>query len=284
MGRLAVVLGTAVLAVATARLHTQLRTQRSAFPADADVLYLPAPAHLERMSLGYREAVADLVWCRAVVFVGDEAGGKNTAWIAKYLDAILHLAPRFRRPYDWAGVTFVYTGDQVITREMVDRAIAVYRRGLARFPEDHELLFALGMLLYRDVQSVAGYSELERKQAKAEGAEQLRRAAAFGAPPLVRQLAATLVDQFASDQLAIRFLETQLAHTSDPRYRRLLRNKLARLAGARLSAGVERLRGQFLAEREAEFPYVAETLYAVIRSAPMGSGPTTPLGPPTVGP
>lgn len=268
-------LAVALLGLGTAAVHDDLRAQRAAFPADADVLYLPAPSHLERMSFGYREALADLVWCRAVVFAGDTVGGQNFEWISKYLEAILRLAPRFRRPYDWAGVTFVYTGQEQITRDMIDRAIAMYRRGLERFPEDHELLFALGMLLYRDVQSVPGYDADERHAAKAEGAEQLRKAAAFGAPPLVRQLAATIVDEFASDQLAIGFLETQLAHASDPKYRRLLRKKLADLAGKDVAQELETARAQFLAHRDAELPYVSERLYALLAST--DTAPAAPV-------
>jgi hypothetical protein len=87
--------------------HRQLRDERASFPRDQDVLYLPPARHLGPMSLGYREALADLIWIRAVIFAGDRVGGTNHQWIMEYLEAIYSLAPGFRRPYAWGGVVFI---------------------------------------------------------------------------------------------------------------------------------------------------------------------------------
>ena len=244
--------------------HRQLSSARASFPLDQDVLYLPPAQHLGLMSLGYREALADLIWIRAVIFAGDRAGASNHEWIMEYLEAIYSLAPGFRRPYAWGGVAFIYTGDN-IDRAMVDRALALYDRALTYFPEDHELLFAAGMLLTRDVQSLPGYTQAEREAAMAKGAAHIRKAAAFGAPPLVRELAATLVSEGGADQLAIQFLETQLLQTEDENHRRLLRQKLEATIGEAGLASLEHMREQFEAERKAERPYVPPDLYILIR-------------------
>ena len=37
-----------------------------------DLYYLPPPAWLAVMSLGHREAFADVVWMKGLVYVGDE--------------------------------------------------------------------------------------------------------------------------------------------------------------------------------------------------------------------
>jgi hypothetical protein len=244
--------------------HRQLRDERARFPRDQDVLYLPPAQHLGPMSLGYREALADLIWIRAVIFAGDRVGATNYGWIMEYLEAIYSLAPGFRRPYAWGGVAFIYTGEN-IDRAMVDRALALYDRALVYFPEDHELLFAAGMLLTRDVQSVPGYSEAERAVAMDKGAAHIRKAAAFGAPPLVRELATTLVSEGAADQLAIQFLETQLLQTEDEGHRRLLRQKLEALLGESGLESLEHMREAFEAERQAERPYAPSDLYILIR-------------------
>ncbi len=252
--------------------HRQVHDRRAEFPRDEDVLYLPPAHHLETMSLGYREALADLIWIRAVIFAGDRAGGTNHTWIMEYLEAIYTLAPQFRRPYAWGGVAFIYSGE-AIDRAMVDRAITLYRRGLEHFPEDHELLFALGMLLTRDVQVLPGYSQDERAAAKAEGTELIRKAAAFGAPPLVRELAATLVSEGGADQLAIQFLETQLLQAEDEGHRRLLEQKLEALIGETKLESVERMREEFEAERKAAFPYLPPDLYVLVRERAEVDGP-----------
>lgn len=258
--------GTALaLALLTGRVHEGLRDRRADFPRDEDLLYLPPPGYLGPMSLGYREALADLIWLRAVIFTGDAAGGQNWSWIMKYIEAITRLAPDFRRPYAWGGVVFIYTG-QAIDRSMIERATELYRRGLERYPEDHEMLFALGMLLTRDVPSTPGYTEEEIEAARKEGAAAIRKAAAFGAPPLVRQYAATLVDDDAADELSIQFLETQLLAAEDDGYRRLLRSKLDALIGSQGTAALERTKNEFLGEKDRRLPYVPESLYAVIRA------------------
>lgn len=262
--RVALSLLTVLLLSGMVTTHRQLREDRGRFPRDQDVLYLPPAQHLGPMSLGYREALADLIWIRAVIFAGDRAGATNFAWIIEYLEAIYSLAPGFRRPYAWGGVAFIYTGE-TIDRAMVDRALALYDRSLVYFPEDHELLFAAGMLLTRDVQSLPGYSEAERAEAMQRGAAHIRKAAAFGAPPLVRELAATLVSEGTADQLAIQFLETQLLQTEDEGHRRLLRQKLEALLGESGLESLEEMRAEFEAERKTERPYVPPDLYILIR-------------------
>ncbi len=244
--------------------HRSVKQARDEFPRDQDVLYLPPAQHLGPMSLGYREALADLIWIRAVIFAGDRVGATNYSWIMEYLEAIYSLSPQFRRPYAWGGVAFIYSGEQV-DRAMVDRALALYRRGLAHFPEDHELLFAAGMLLTRDVQTVPGYSDEEKGAAMDEGAAMIRKAAAFGAPPLVRELAATLVSEGGADQLAIQFLEQQLLQTDDENHRRLLRQKLEAALGEAGTESIDRLRAEFEAERKAKAPYVPPDIWVLLR-------------------
>ena len=116
------------IALLTNYAHGELIERRATFPPDEDVLYLPPPGQLRVMSMGYREVIADLVWIRAVIFAGDRIGSQNFSWILRYVDAIVHLVPTFRRPYDWAGITAVYNG-QIVNREMIENAVAMYRRG-----------------------------------------------------------------------------------------------------------------------------------------------------------
>lgn len=264
MQKLALALLPVTLAASMVGSHHQLTERRAAFPRDQDVLYLPPAQHLGPMSLGFREALADLIWIRAVIFAGERIGATNYAWIMEYLEAIYTLAPEFRRPYAWGGVAFIYSGES-IDRSMIDRALKLYERALEHFPEDHELLFAAGMLLTRDVQSIPGYSDDERRAAMDEGAAMIRKAAAFGAPPLVRELAATLVSEGGADQLAIQFLETQLLQAEDEAHRRLLQQKLEAAIGEAGVESLERMREAFIEEHRRERAYLPPDLYILIR-------------------
>jgi len=254
-----------VTAAIAAASHERLLERRNEFPADADVLYVPPPRHLEIMSLGYREALADLIWIRALIFSGEHLGRESIAWVDRYIDGINVLAPRFRRPYVWGGVTAVYGGQKAVDRSMVERSIEIYRRGLREFPEDHEILYPLGMMLTHQVRSTPGFDEEVRSSMVEEGVDLIRKAAAFGADPLVRQYAATVITAHASETLAIQFLETQLLWAEDEKYRRMLRMKLAELVGQEATQSIDRIRTEFFEERARRAPYVPERLYSVIR-------------------
>jgi hypothetical protein len=246
-------------------VHDVLRDRRDEFPADADVLYVPPPEHLEPMSLGYREALADILWVRALVFTGQRIGTADVGAVTRYAEAVTGLSPRFHQAYIWGGVTPIYGGGGDITRDMVDRSIGTYRRGIEYFPESHKLLYAYGMLLTVQVSSTPGYTEEEEARFAEEGIEMIRRAAAFGADPLVRQYATTLLTEHATEQMARQFLETQLATAEDEDYRRMLRRKLEALGGAESVEEVERVRRRFVEEHIARIPYAPDSLYAVIR-------------------
>lgn len=266
MRRLVATVSVLALAAGVGVTHERVRRQRAEFPRDEDLYYLPAARQLEVASLGYREVLADLIWIRALLLIADVRRGQDHEWIIRYLDAITTLSPKFRRAYVWGGVAFVYTGED-LSRDMIDRAVAVYRQGLEHYPEDHELLFGAGMMLLRDVSTTDGYTEAEVAASKREGAALLRKAAAFGAPPVVRQYAATLVsDPATGDEMALSFLESQYLETDDEDYRRLLERKIAELADEGRLARLDEIRGAFLRERNATFPYLPDTTYALIRA------------------
>lgn len=260
----------AILGAAALTLHQDLTERRDAFPPEIDISYVPPPAQLRWMSVGYREALADLLWVRALIFSGEHIGQVDISATDRYVDAITGLSPRFERAYKWGGITAMYAGTGAITRDQVDRAIAMYRRGLEQFPESHELLYPFGMLLTHQVGSTPGYSAEEKAAHAEEGIEMIRRAAAFGADPLVRRYAATLVGDRVGDQLAIQFLESQLAQTEDEKHRRLLRQKLSRLVGSSTVEAIENTREQFFAELAREAPYLPDTVWAVIRGEHQG--------------
>ncbi|MCH9685052.1 MAG: hypothetical protein K0V04_26685 [Deltaproteobacteria bacterium] len=256
------------LVAATALVHTRVDARRAELPVEQDLMVLPPPQYLGPMSMGYREALADLVWVRAIVFAGNRLGADDGVLIERYVAAVTHLAPRFARPYRWGGITAIYGGTRTIDRDMVDRATNIYRDGLAQFPNDHQLLYALGMLLTYQVSSTKGYSSEERDALAAEGVEFIRRAAANGADPLVRRYAATLVSEHASSALAIQFLESQLVEAKDEDHRRLLRRKLGALTSREAVAQIERVRERFAQEHDRAAPYLPDAVYAVIRPEP----------------
>lgn len=265
MHRGVVVLVALGLGVAADAVHGRVLERQAALPAALDVLYVPPPEQLVPMAAGYREALGDLLWIRALVYSGERLGKEQLAATGRYVDAIAGLAPRFRRVYLWGGITAVYAGSTTIDRDMVDRAIAIYRRGLEVFPESHELLYPFGMLLVTQVPSTPGYDEVERERLRAEGIEAIRKAAAFGADPLVRQYAATLVSEHGERDLAVQFLLAQLAQAEDEDHRRMLTSKLAAFGQQHAAEDIARVRDTFREEQRVRAPFMPDALWAVIR-------------------
>ena len=198
--------------------------------------------------------------------------------IGRYVEAVSGLAPRFERVYRWGGVTAIYGGSPTVTREMVDQSIDIYRRGLEQFPESHRLLYPLGMILTHQVGSTPGYTDEEREALAEEGVEYIKRAAAYGADPLVRQYAATLVADRSSGPLAIAFLQQELAQAEDEDYRRMLRRRLTQLGGKQSVTRVEAIRDEFAAEMADQTPYLPDSIYAVIRDE-RATAPASPTPP-----
>src|SRR5262245_32515353 len=113
--------------------------RRRAFPAESDLLYLPRPSVLQRLSLGHHELTADLVFIRAIIYFGGEmAGRRDYTWLDNYLETIVALDPQFRTPYRWAGVATMYHGKK-ITPEDVRHSIHFLELGVKAFPDDWEL-------------------------------------------------------------------------------------------------------------------------------------------------
>jgi hypothetical protein len=266
MRRLVVMLSLLALAGLTHVVHRRVADPRAVRSAVAGRAVLPTPRALTLMSLGYREALADLLWVRAVVLAGERLGHAETEVIERHVEAIATLAPRFHRPYLWGGITVIYGGEGRIDRELVERAIRIQRAGLRRFPESHALLYALGMLLTHQVGSTPGYTDDEKRAHAAEGVDLVRKAAAYGADPLVRRYAASIITEHATEQLAIQFLESQLGQAEDEEHRRLLRRKLDALGAREAIERIDRTREAFLAEQRRTAPYVPDSLYAVIRA------------------
>jgi hypothetical protein len=84
----------------------------------------------------------------------------------------------------------------------------------------------------------------------------------------VRQYAATLITEYATDQLALRFLESQFAQAENPEHRRMLRRKIERLAGNENVESIERIRAEFVEAMQKQAPYLPDIVYAVIRTDP----------------
>lgn len=159
---------------------------------------VPPPPYLERMSFGFQETLADLLWVRAIqdfdyceslgeraelsVSVGaNESRQPNRCvgqgWLYQMLNTIMNLSPHFRAPAATGGLALtVLVNDSAGASKIFDRAVAA-------FPEDWPILYR------------ASYQALLEEKNKVKAAQLLERAAKAGGPQWLYQLASRLYSE-----------------------------------------------------------------------------------------
>ncbi|HET8936444.1 MAG TPA: hypothetical protein VFN67_23530 [Polyangiales bacterium] len=237
-----------------------------------DVYYLPPSDSLVVGSLGHREALADLLWMKALVYYGDELihrGGVKHLF--NYGDAILALDPDFVRVYRWIASSAIYrTGDVKV--EDIQTAIRYLEVAARRFPEDGELAWDLGANytyeLAPQLKDPADRAAARRKGLDYLEAAAMRRA---GPPWLVLQTSGELNALGRSEQ-AIHHLEDAYAIASDPYIKNQIELRLGQLRSQTYAEGLRRTAEELEAARQRDFPYVDATLYLLIGARPPFGG------------
>lgn len=233
-----------------------------------DVYYLPPPAWLEVFSLGHREALAGLVWTRALVYFGEEIRHRgDVRHVFDYAEAIVTLDPDFRAAYRWVGSAAIYrTG--TVTEADARRAIGFLERGARRFPTDGELAWDLGATYAYELPPLLS-DERARNEAKRIGTEHLEVAARLGAgPPWLVLANATQLRRLGRTEQAIRHLEEMYSTVRDPDTREQIVLQLAALRSEADAEALRRTVEELEARRQRDFPYVGADLFLLLGPRP----------------
>ena len=229
-----------------------------------DIYYLPGNRTLTVMSLGHREALADLIWLRALVYFGEELfEGGNKVNMLKYAEAMLSLDPYFKRTYQWVGTVALYRSGVPRVEDMWV-AIEYLERGVRMFPDDGELAWGLGATYAYELTQFEK-DEDKRNLLRAKGHEHLRVAVLRGAAP--KGMAMQTAQHFAKGgrtQEAIRHLREVLFSVKDEETRTKLEWQLRRLTNAGLVEQVAAFRKVFNERKRANFPYLDDGLFALV--------------------
>lgn len=228
--------------------------------------YLPRPEWLRLLSGGYREALAGLIWMRALVYLGEEMFQKGEhAHTFRYSDAILELDPEFRAVYVWTATVVAYNTRGPTKEEML-KALTYLERGVSRFPGDGKLAWELGSFLSFELPSWIDERE-EREELRARGAEHLMTAARLGAaPPWMALSNATQLEKLGRLEQAARHLEEMYSVVQDPDTREQIADRLARMRSEAFAEGLRQTFGTLEAERSREYPYIPVDLFLFLGS------------------
>lgn len=266
---LSIALGLAAAAGLGSALRSRSLDHFVASQTYEDVYYLPPPSWLPVFSLGWDEALADLLWARALVYFGEEMQQRGALeHVFDYTDAMLELDPDFDAVYTWVATAGLYR-PQAITADDARRTIEYLRRGHQRFPDDGDLAWTLGAALAFELPALLD-DERERDAARVEAAEYLMIAARRGAgPEWLAMTSASLLSRAGRAEAAAAHLEEMFALTEDEQTRGQLADAIAEL---RSSAYAEALAESNRVEderRAREMPYASPTFYFLVGPVPV---------------
>jgi hypothetical protein len=233
----------------------------------SDVYALPSPDQVVVASLGYRSALADLLFAHVLVWHGLHFQEKRRLeFAADYLDTVSALDPTFRETY-YYGDTLIAMQPSPPTREDYFRARKLLEKGLQHRPGDTELWLSAGQFL-----AYVAAPWLEDEKEKAEwrlaGARILARACELVGSnqniPFHCITAASLFTKAGEREATIQFLERVLSVSDDEEIRamatRWLEAALGEQARERLQVRANRLRHAW----RADLPFVSLTQELVL--------------------
>jgi hypothetical protein len=233
-----------------------------------DIYYLPPGAWLPVLSLGHQSALADLLWIRALVYVGDEFGNRHPMrHVFDYTDAMLELEPDFEAVYHWIASAGVYRTVDV-TRQDLLRTISLLEHGVERLPESGQLHWDLGATLAFESAPFAE-SDAEREDWRLRGIEHLMIATRLGAAPQWMVLSnSSMLMRVGASERAVEHLEEMYATVEDPAMRAEVGARIAALRGEAHAAAFLDETERLEEERLRALPYVHPSLYFLVGPRP----------------
>lgn len=112
------------------------------------VLYLPSPNVLKRLSLGYDGLMADVYWTRAVQYYGGmhASGGGKYELLWPLLNITAHLDPHLLQAYEY-GSAFL-SAKPPTGAGLPGKAVELVRYGISQNADEWRLYYDLGFIYY----------------------------------------------------------------------------------------------------------------------------------------
>jgi hypothetical protein len=220
-----------VVAVSAVRRHLFAAHKRA--KEKEDVYFLPAPEQLSILSLGYKAAVADMLWAHVMVSQGLHSfENRRFDNLLLLYDAINQLAPTWRAPYLFADALITFQSATTPYEEVV-KAREIMELGVKHLPYDAEIWLNLGQFVafVAPGSYLVDHPEMAARW-RTEGALYLARAAELsGDSSNIGWQAlggANVLARAGELDAAVRFWQRAYAVTDDETLREDIRKKIAR--------------------------------------------------------
>lgn len=229
-----------------------------------DIYYLPPPNWLPVLSAGFQAAAADLIWCRSLVYFGEQLMQRGAVQYAfDYTDAVLALDPDFRSAYEWIATAALYKPTDV---SLVDgkRAATYLKRALQRWPNDGQLHWRYGSVLRFELAPLMPKGA-EKERMIAEATPHLATAASLGAgPPWLALNSTSLLLRLGKTEQAIRHLEEVYGTVQDDMAKRGIEEELTKLRSQAFVEALKTANAEFEQSRRSSYPYLSRGLFFLV--------------------
>jgi len=192
-----------------------------------EVLYLPSPQAVKRLSLGYNGLMADIYWTRVVQYFGGHHHAHDSRYklLSPLLDITTTLDPQLVPAYEFGSVFLAQSPPEGAGDPHA--AAALVERGIAQNPKAWRLYYHLGFIYWVELHDPATASQCFYKGSQVEGAM-----------PWMRVMAAALAQHAGQAETAQYLWENILQSAEDPFLRA---NAERRLLALRVDAEVRTL-------------------------------------------
>ncbi len=234
----------------------------------SDINLLPPPDEVVTLSLGYRAALADLLWAHTLVGQGLRTiDRRRYDTVADMIDTINALDPEFREPYLLADalINLQVTAAQ---REDILRTRIIVERGTRNRPLDPEIWRTAGQFIAFTGPGTLIKDAKERETWRRDGARLMARAAELGGD--VGQAgwsavaSASILSRQGERDAAIRLIQRTLAVTEDEELRDHLQRQLQALIGEQKVDAYKARQRELIALSRKDLPFVGKTTLHIL--------------------
>lgn len=260
---LAAPLAALALIVGARQLGASANQQRAHWPKDVDEPYAPSATAAPLVSLGYREALADWLYVRALAYFGGDDGATSPG-VQHLIGAIAALDPGFEEPMSW-GALAMWSATMEVSQDDYRNILALLEAAGERFPKNYKLAQRAGEIY---VMRMHSDDAAELRAFKVKGTQLLSKAVHLpGAPRSLGTYVAHLETELGQRDKAIRDLRELVLYTSDANARAKLVAKLAKLtqvSSETLAYELDVERVRFETQWHAQRPELSAAMFAVI--------------------
>lgn len=204
----------AALLTASAVLVRQVDRVRGDEPLQ-EVLYIPSPTVVRRMSLGYSGLLADIYWTRVVQYFGTKhrANAKQYLILEPLLEMTTTLDPKLLPAYEFGSVFLAQKPPEGAGNPLA--AARLVEKGIRENPQSWRLYYDLGYIYWLELKDPAKAADAFERGSKVPGAH-----------PWMRVMAAALAAHAGETETAIYMWTNILNSTEDAELRANGMNRL----------------------------------------------------------